>query len=142
MAFHADQPDQNDASLILKLYDLRRESVMRQARQFFIAWRPQSSEDVMAIAGDFSKPENAFFRQVVSYWEMAASFVNHGVLHPALFADNCGEGVLVYAMLHPHVGVVREAYAPNFLGQLERVVNEHDAVRAKFEMMKERLARM
>jgi len=95
--------DHNDAGLILKLYDLRRETVMREARNYMLTTDFSSADAVKALAANFGDPHNAYFRQVVSYWEMAASFVLHGVLSPELFADNCGEGLVVYIKLEPHI---------------------------------------
>ena len=63
------QATQADAELILKLYDLRRETVMREARNFIFGFMPQTIDDVMAIISDFSAKENAYLRQVVGYWE-------------------------------------------------------------------------
>ena len=63
------QATQADAGLILKLYDFRREPVMREARAFVFNFAPQTIDDVMAIVSDFSLKENAYLRQVVGYWE-------------------------------------------------------------------------
>jgi hypothetical protein len=84
-----------DADLVLRLYDLRREAVMRQARAWFIAWAPASADEVRAVLADFGRQENAWVRQLTSYWEMAYSIANAGCVDPDLFAKNAGEGVLV-----------------------------------------------
>ena len=131
-------PDHNDADLILKLYDLRREPVMRQARNFWGSFQPRRFEDVKALT-DPTHPQNAFFRQVTSYWEMAASFVNREILHPDLFADSCGEGLFVYAKLSPFLKELRESYNPLFLTQLERAASQHPSIREKLGRIRERL---
>ena len=77
-----------DAELILKLYDLRREPVMREARKYVFDFAPQSIDDVMAVLGDFSSKENAYMRQVFGYWGMAASLVLRGALNEDLARDN------------------------------------------------------
>lgn len=82
-----------DADIILKLYDLRREAVCRQARAWFAAWRPASGEEAGLVQGDPSRQDNAYLRQATSYWEMAFSLVNAGAVDEALFAKNCGEGI-------------------------------------------------
>ena len=82
-----------DAQLIIQLYDLRRESVCRQARAWFAAWKPASADECRTVAGDMSRQDNAWLRQATSYWEMAFSFVNTGAIDEALFAKNSGEGV-------------------------------------------------
>ena len=69
-----------DADLILKLYDLRREPVMREARNWFFAFNPQTAGEYMeALMGEHS----GHLRMVVSYWDMAASFAVAGALNPA-----------------------------------------------------------
>jgi hypothetical protein len=89
MATHAD------ADLVLRLYDLRREAVMRQARAWFIGWTPTNAEEARLIATDMGRQENAWLRQLTSYWEMAYSIANAGAVDETLFAKNAGEGVLV-----------------------------------------------
>ena len=73
-------PDYQDADLILRLYDLRREAVMRQSRdRLFREFHPKSWEDAAAVIQKPDHPLNVCFRQVSSYWEMAAGFVKHGL---------------------------------------------------------------
>ena len=83
-----------DAQLIIQLYDLRREDVCRKARAFFAGWTPGSAEEARCVLSDWARQDNAFVRQATSYWEMAFSFVNTGAVDEALFAKNCGEGIL------------------------------------------------
>ena len=131
-------PQPSDAELILKLYDLRREPVMRKARDWFMGFAPKTIEDVKPVlAADH--PQNAFFRQVTSYWEMASSFVNRGVLHPELYADNCGEAMFVFAKLEPMLKELRAAYSPTALAQTERAITEHTAIREKYGVIRERV---
>ncbi len=85
----------HDADLILRLYDLRREAVMRQARAWFIGWKPTDAADAASACSDFARPENAFVRQVTSFWEMAYSLGNSGAIDAELLAKNGGEGVLL-----------------------------------------------
>src|ERR1035438_9694939 len=85
------QATTQDAEVILKLYDLRREPVMREARTFLLGFAPQSTDDLMALVGDLSLKENAYLRQVVGYWEMAASLVLRGALNEELARDNFQE---------------------------------------------------
>lgn len=88
MASHAD------ADLILKLYDLRREDVIRAARKAWMAFEPQDAETARRAGTDLTLELNAHIRQVTSYWEMAFSIANQGAIDPELFARNCGEGLL------------------------------------------------
>ena len=98
------------ASLILKLYDLRREEVMRKARAWYMReFHPQSAEDVVnVLRGEHS----AYFRMVTSYWEMAASFVNNGAIDWKMFMDaNPGEPVNVFVKLYPYLEELRSMFA-------------------------------
>ena len=108
-----------DAELILRLYDLRREPVMRDARKFmaFDFW-PTSFEDLGRIFAAAGK-EFAYFRQVTSYWDMAISFVVRGALDPHLFLDNANEMLFVYAKLKPLLPALRENMSPQFWKRIE-----------------------
>ncbi len=73
------------AQLLLKLYEIRREETMRQARDWFIGFFPKSAQEIIeALRGR----DSARYRMVVSYWDMAASFVNHGVIDEEMFNSN------------------------------------------------------
>jgi len=73
-----------DAQLILKLYELRREEKLRAARDWFATqFFPESIEDFKAVFAS-GNPHNVQFRMVVSYWDMAASFAVAGALNPEL----------------------------------------------------------
>jgi len=79
------QPTYEDANLILRLYELRREDKLRAARKW-LANTPQftSREQWLQVCRPGTE-ENAYFRMVTSYWDMAASFVATGVLNSDLF---------------------------------------------------------
>jgi len=105
------KPTHADARLILQLYDLRREAEMRKARQWWLTgfW-PRSVDDFMSITQAPGSLENNWFRQGVSYWGMAASFVNHGVLHEDLFFRPAfsGEMFFIFAKVQPFLKEFRE----------------------------------
>ena len=85
-----------DANLLLRLYELRREERLRKAREWFIKnFHASTMEEFQKLCPLGSK-ENAFYRMVVSYWEMAASFVTGGILHQSLFAQNSRELLFVW----------------------------------------------
>jgi hypothetical protein len=101
------------ADLILKLYDLRREAVMRTARDWYMKeFHPESAEDVVnVLRGEHS----AYFRMVTSYWEMAASFVNNRAIDWKMFMDaNPGEPVNVFVKLYPHLEELRSMFASKY----------------------------
>jgi len=95
----ATQATYDDANLILRLYELRREEKLRQARDWFAQnFAATSVEEVQKIAPMGSK-ENAYVRMVMGYWEMAASFVTAGVLNQELFFESSGEMLFVWERL-------------------------------------------
>lgn len=102
-----------DGELVLKLYEMRREDEMRKARRFMIfEFQPKTLEELRAVSRDLTVPENAAWRQVTSYWEMAHGLVLHGAIDADLFLDTTGEGVLVYAKYH-HFHVETEKQSGN-----------------------------
>jgi len=119
------KPTTADADLILKLYDARREAEIRKARQWFIGtfW-PTSADDVLQMTRSNGQ-ENAWYRQVLGYWNMAASFVIHDALHEDLFLETafCGEMFFIYAKLQPYLKELRDKMQnPMFLANIEKVI--------------------
>jgi len=132
-----------DAELILKLYDLRREPVMREARRFILNFAPQSIEDVMAVVGDFSSKENAYVRQVVGYWSMCASLVLHGTLNEELARDNFMELLFVYAKLEPFLPEIRKRTGMDTFGaNMQKFVEASSEARTRVARFQERFAAM
>ncbi len=83
----------SEADLILKLYELRREPTLRQARDwFFMGFNPASIEDYNAAI--FSE-HGAQVRMVLSYWDMAAGFANSGAVNQDLFFRSSNELLFV-----------------------------------------------
>jgi hypothetical protein len=112
-----------DVDIILRLYEMRREPVMREARKFmaFEFW-PTSFEDLGRIMAAGGK-EFAYFRQVTSYWDMAISFVARGALDQHLFLDNANEMIFNYAKLKPFLPALRETISPQFWKRIEDFMN-------------------
>ncbi|HSU12689.1 DUF4760 domain-containing protein [Longimicrobium sp.] len=112
---------QGGAQLILKLYELRREDELRRARDWFASqFFPQSPEEVLAA---WVGPESARYRMVTTYWEMAATLVNHGAIPEDMFHDANTEHVAIYLKLQPHLPRLREMTKyPSYMTQLERMV--------------------
>jgi hypothetical protein len=107
------------ANLILKLYELRREPVMREARNYFMSFDPRSVGDYMAaMAG----PHSGHIRMVTSYWEMAASFVVSGAIDADLFEASAGEQILVFGKIEPLLAELRQMMGnPNMFKNLEQL---------------------
>ena len=109
------------ADLILKLYELRREAKMRAARDWFSGFSPESAEEIMQTV--FNPVSSANYRMVVSYWDMAASFVNHGVIDEEMFMEVSAECVVVFAKIEPFLGELREiTKRPKMVANLEKLV--------------------
>jgi len=104
------QATYDDANLLLRLYELRREEKMREARAWFVAhFKPKTFEEMVHLCPPGSA-ENAKMRQVITYWDMAASFVTMGVLNPEMFYANNREFLLVWLRLRPYLAEMREKY--------------------------------
>lgn len=122
-----------DAEIIIKLYDLRRETVMREARAWVIGqfW-PTSADEYFAVAMNASDPHNAYLRQVVSYWEMAAAMVLHGAVSAELFVDCNAEGFFLLAKFAPILDAVRER-SPMFLQKTSEMMRRFTAAQSRYE---------
>jgi hypothetical protein len=135
-------------NLMLRLYDLRREPLMREARAWFVAnFRPQSAEEVMKICPPGSK-ENAYMRMVVSYWEMVTNIVNRGLINEEFFFENSGEQWFVWEAVKPIAGEWRTILKnPHAWERLEEHCKRLEAWREKrapgsTETMRQMMARM
>jgi hypothetical protein len=131
-----------DADLCIKLYELRREAEMRKARDYVnYKFQPQGIEDVLKVVQAMGTQENAWARQVFSYWESAASLVLNGIVHPGLFFTWNGEMVFVYAKFKPYLKQLRQELGnPAFLAGVEKVVNSSPEAKKRVVMIEKRLA--
>ena len=103
-----EHPDNFDAELLLRLYDLRREAKLRKGREFVTRdFNAKSFDDYLAQA-PMGSEENALFRMTISYWDMAASLVNHGLIKEDLFFENTGEFWIVWEKVKNLAPTVRE----------------------------------
>ncbi len=125
---------QNDALAILKLYELRREEKMRQARIWFLSeFAPQSASDIIKLYRDGERA-SAHFRTVVSYWDMASSLVLNGAIDEKTFLDANTEHLFVYAKIAPFLAEVRQIFnEPDFFLNLETLVLKVPNVETKIE---------
>jgi hypothetical protein len=128
---------QEEAGLILKLYELRREEVMRKARDwYFREFNPQSLDDFNAAM--FSE-HSGHLRMVMSYWDMAAALVNEGAISLELFTKTNGEYIGVFGKIEPLLSQIREAYSPQFLASLEKMIDSTPNGREQVTKMRERM---
>ena len=128
---------QADAALILKLYDLRREPVMREARNWFFSFNPTSVAEYMeAMMGDHS----GHLRMVISYWDMAASLVNNGAIDEQMFNDANGEQLFIFAKIEPILEELRQTWnEPNMLKHFETLVRRIPDSDKKLADIRERI---
>jgi hypothetical protein len=132
-------PTYEDAQLVLKLYELRREEKLRAARDWFgTKFFPQKAEEVIALTGT----ENAYYRMVTTYWDMAASFVARGILNADLFLDSGGEMILVWAKLADFVPQLRQALGPYLLKNVEHVIASSPRAQERVGPTRQRIAKM
>jgi hypothetical protein len=123
-----------DAEVVMRLYELRRDETLRKARYFMIfAFQPKTLEELRAVSRDIRATENALWRQALSYWEMAASFVLRGAVDADLFLDSNGEGILLYAKFHHfHAETEKETGNP-FMKQTAALIAKYPAAKALYE---------
>jgi hypothetical protein len=123
-----------DAEVVMRLYELRGEETLRKARYFMIfEFKPTTLEELRAVSRDPTAKENAYWRQVISYWEMASSFVLRGAVDPDLFLDSNGEGILLYAKFH-HFHAETEKQSGNpFMRQTAALIAKYPAATALHE---------
>ena len=138
------KPTPADATLILTLYDLRREAEIRKARNWWFAgfW-PENADDFMKVAQAVGTPENNWLRQVPGYWELAASLVLHGTLNETLFLEPAfsGEMFLIFAKIHPFLKDVREKMQnPRMLANVEKVIKKSKAGQERLKVVEQRVA--
>jgi hypothetical protein len=130
----------HDADLILKLYELRREAVMREARAYYASLPPDEASFMAVVANPASK-ENSYIRQVLGYWEMAASFVVHGALNAQLAFDSLQEMYFVYAKIKPYLPKLRATTnSPDFLINVEKLAEGTEETRARTARVQARIA--
>jgi hypothetical protein len=130
-----------DANLILKLYDLRREEVMRKARTWYLAeFNPASMEDISnAAMGEHS----AYYRMVTTYWDMAASLVNNGAIDEKMFNDANGEHIAVFSKIEPYLAEIRKVSGwPQYMQNLEQLVMRLPDARERMNAIRERIKQM
>ncbi|MBA3271184.1 MAG: hypothetical protein H0T71_11810 [Acidobacteria bacterium] len=119
------RPTYDDANLILRLYEMRREERMRKARAWFTGNFKVKSWDELQQLAPGGSDENASYRMVVTYWDMVASFVSSGVLHQELFFQSGRELLLVWERLRDVLPEIRRQYKdPHLWGHLEAVGND------------------
>ena len=128
------------AELILKLYDLRREEKMREARSWMLSFFPESAADILQAL--IRAETSAYYRMVTSYWDMAASLVNHGAIDEEMFADAHGEHIVIFSKIEPFLPELREATGnQNMFQNLEKLIMRQPDAKEKLAKSRESMKR-
>jgi hypothetical protein len=135
-----EYPDHHDAEIIMQLYDLRREGVMREARATVATrFRPTTSDEAIAVLKQ-DHPLNGPIRQVVSYWEMVYGMMKWGILHADFALESTGEGLVLYAKMEPYLAEVRAQRTGVQFNNAEWVATHTEAGRKLMERLRPRYA--
>jgi hypothetical protein len=131
----------DSATLILKLFELRRDPMLREARAWFLRdFNPQTLEEALSIAGG---PRNDWFRMVIGYWDMAASFVVHGAIDGEMFRAANTEMVATFAKIEPFLDDIRRiSRIPEFAQHIELVIKEQAGVRERMQNLRDQFRKM
>lgn len=139
----ARKPTPADAQLILQLYDLRREAEIRKARHWWlVSFWPNTADEFIKVASALGTQENNWLRQVGGYWDLAASLVLHGTIHPDLFLEGgfSGEMFFLYAKVQPILKELREKMqSPGLFSNVEKVIMSSKAGRERLKTVSARV---
>jgi len=125
-----------DGELILKLYELRTEAVLRRARAWVtVEFWPATAAEFFAIQDDYGAEKNCWLRQVVTYWEMAASLVLHGALSADLFVDCNSEPFFILAKLSPLLPEIH-AKIPTYFSKMLQLIEVSQPAAARYEAVR------
>jgi len=124
----ATKPTHEQAQLHLQVYDLRRETRLRQARDwFFKNYTVEKFDDAMRIAAPGTEG-GALAMMVITYWEQACALLNYGLLHEDLFFETSGEFFGVWERVKPIVAEARERFVnKQFLAHTENAAKRFEA---------------
>jgi len=127
-----------DAELILKLYELRTEPVLREARKFVGSFNPATFEELAAVQRESGTDRNAYWRQALSYWDMACAMVLRGAVDADLFLDCNGENIFYYAKFSPFHQQYQETFGHSFMRQTAALIEKYPAAQARYTNMLKR----
>lgn len=122
----------SDADIVLKLYELRREEVMRKARNYVaMEFWPATADEFKQIHNP-ANPNNAYWRQVISFYEMIAQLPLHGAVDTDLFLATQGEGMFLRAKF---ADISEEATGNVFMPNTKKLIEGSESAKAQFEGM-------
>lgn len=133
----ARKPGFRDAVIAMKLYELRREPELKGSRELVRTHILGQAWGSVRELLDETHEAHPHLRQAMTFWDMAASFVNRGILHADVYLDSCDEGLLLYAALEEHLQRIRKI-RPRFATQSEAMVREFPEIKGRLlELRKE-----
>jgi hypothetical protein len=134
-------PDHHDAELVLRIYDLRREPVMRESRDAVLRefW-PRNEQEALAILAP-EHPLNRAWRQTTTYWEMVYGMARHGIVHTDFLLESNGEGLFLFARVEPWLAAIRAATSPRTLRNAEWIAGSGDLARSILATFRARIAK-
>ena len=137
-----EAPDHHDAELVFRVYELRRESVMRESRNAINKnfW-PKSYADIQAVL-KADHPLNAPWRQTSTYWEMVYGVVKHGIVNADYFLESNGEGMFFFARVAPFLEELRRELSPASFQNAEWVAKETNTGKRLFAMFSARVKKV
>ena len=128
------------ATLLIRLYELRRETTMREARNWYVrSFHPASADEVLQTLGG---PNSGHFRMVTTYWDMACSFVLNGAIDEKMFVEANGEQNVIYAKMEPFIDDYRAAIGRTAMVSLETLVMKAPDSKARMAMLRDRFRAM
>lgn len=136
------EANHHDAEIVLRLYELRREPVMRASRDAINAkfW-PKNYDEFLAVT-DMQNPLNPAWRQISSYWEMVYSLARYGTVQPDLLMESNGEGLFFFAKVAPYLEQFRTEVSPTAFTNTEWIIKNSAVARQRFEMVEKRVKQM
>jgi hypothetical protein len=122
------KPTYEQGKLQLKMYDLRREARLRQAREwFFKNYFVETMDDFKKVA-PMGTEQGAFAMMVLTYWDQACAYLNYGLLHEDLFFETSGEFFGIWERVKPLIVETRKLFLnKDFLGHLEKAAQRYEA---------------
>ena len=125
----AEKPDYQDADIVLRLYEMRRETKTREARDLlnFQFW-PKSYDDVKEVQKN-DNPMNFAWRQLNGYWEMVFGMARNGIVNADYLTENNGEGIFFYAKIAPYIEQIRDDGSPRACQNVEWATKECESGR-------------
>jgi hypothetical protein len=134
-------PDFHDADLVLKVYDLRREAVMRESRDAINRdfW-PRNEQEALAVLAP-EHPLNRAWRQTSTYWEMVYGLCRNGIVHTDYLLESNGEGLFLFAKMEPYLAALRQATSPRVLRNAEWAAASGDLGKAIVQTFRDRIAK-